>query len=442
MIASGSRPGAASAAGARPRVATERPPTTRRAASLARARPAPRRPRAAVAAADDDDPAAAAYPPYSAAADPFLALADRADAPSLPLPLLPPGAARRVVLVRHGESTWNAAGRVQGSSDFSELTEKGARQAAAAAAALAPRRFAAAFTSPLHRAGATAAAVAAAAAACPAPAPLPSLREIDLYSFQGLDKAARTAPEYAAAYAAWQNKPEAFELDGRAPVRELWHRASRAWREVLAGGGAAAAAAPLSLDGDVLVVAHNAVNQALLCAALGLPPAAFRRLAQANAGFSVVDLEWPAGGGPPRVRIERLNQTSAAPVRAAKLAAAGAGVLVLVAGAGYDAPAPAATAALAAAGLGAAPTLRARGAAEVLAAAAGVADSGGALVAFAPPAACQAVLGAVLGDAAAGAALAMGEGRLAAVTFAAGCGGLAGGVVACANFDPAFVVTD
>lgn len=38
-------------------------------------------------------------------------------------------AAKRVVLVRHGQSTWNADGRIQGSSDFSVLTKKGEAQA-------------------------------------------------------------------------------------------------------------------------------------------------------------------------------------------------------------------------------------------------------------------------------------------------------------------------
>lgn len=38
-------------------------------------------------------------------------------------------AAKRVVLVRHGQSTWNAEGRIQGSSDFSVLTSKGESQA-------------------------------------------------------------------------------------------------------------------------------------------------------------------------------------------------------------------------------------------------------------------------------------------------------------------------
>lgn len=38
-------------------------------------------------------------------------------------------AAKRVVLVRHGQSTWNEEGRIQGSSDFSILTKKGEAQA-------------------------------------------------------------------------------------------------------------------------------------------------------------------------------------------------------------------------------------------------------------------------------------------------------------------------
>jgi probable phosphoglycerate mutase len=36
---------------------------------------------------------------------------------------------KRVTLVRHGQSTWNEEGRLQGSSDFSVLTPKGEAQA-------------------------------------------------------------------------------------------------------------------------------------------------------------------------------------------------------------------------------------------------------------------------------------------------------------------------
>lgn len=49
------------------------------------------------------------------------------DEPPLRLPSI--STRKRVVLVRHGQSTWNAEGRIQGSSDFSELTAKGMAQA-------------------------------------------------------------------------------------------------------------------------------------------------------------------------------------------------------------------------------------------------------------------------------------------------------------------------
>ena len=71
--------------------------------------------------------------PASTAAwqDEFTELNDRVDAPPLPLP--PISAWKRVVLVRHGQSTWNAAGRIQGSSNAAVLTEKGKSQALTAA---------------------------------------------------------------------------------------------------------------------------------------------------------------------------------------------------------------------------------------------------------------------------------------------------------------------
>ncbi len=59
--------------------------------------------------------------------DQFSELNDRRDVEPLPLPLVT--APLRVVLVRHGQSTWNASGRIQGSSDFAVLTPKGEAQA-------------------------------------------------------------------------------------------------------------------------------------------------------------------------------------------------------------------------------------------------------------------------------------------------------------------------
>jgi len=57
--------------------------------------------------------------------------------------------------IRHGESSYNAEGRVQGQSDV-PLSELGLRQSAAVAAALADQRVDALYASPLRRAMQTA----------------------------------------------------------------------------------------------------------------------------------------------------------------------------------------------------------------------------------------------------------------------------------------------
>lgn len=84
-------------------------------------------------------------------------------------------------------------------------------------------------------------------------------------------------------------------------LRELWFRASLAWQQVLEAQQG---------HRNILLVAHNAVNQALVATAIGLPPTYFRRLLQNNAATTVLDFQ-PNGDGPPRVNVDRLNQVGA-----------------------------------------------------------------------------------------------------------------------------------
>ena len=56
-----------------------------------------------------------------------------------------------IYIVRHGETQWNAEGRIQGRQDI-ELNEKGRQQMERAARELAGRRFQVMITSPLARA--------------------------------------------------------------------------------------------------------------------------------------------------------------------------------------------------------------------------------------------------------------------------------------------------
>ncbi len=136
------------------------------------------------------------------------------------------------------------------------------------------------------------------------------LREIDLYSFQGLLKSEVKA-RHPAQQRDWKGRPEAFELDGHAPCREMWHRGSLAWRSLLLqgreeedGGAGKAPVSPKETTdvGRVLVVAHNNMNQALIATALGLPVTYFRRLVQSNAAASCLLIRPKPGQESPEVR--------------------------------------------------------------------------------------------------------------------------------------------
>jgi broad specificity phosphatase PhoE len=86
-------------------------------------------------------------------------------------------------LVRHGESTWNAQGRVQGQAD-PPLSPWGVRQAEALARALQPRPLAAVYSSPLLRARQTAAMIGDVHGL--RPRLVDALREVHLGIWQGL----------------------------------------------------------------------------------------------------------------------------------------------------------------------------------------------------------------------------------------------------------------
>ncbi|KAE8037492.1 hypothetical protein FH972_010078 [Carpinus fangiana] len=217
-------------------------------------------------------------------------------------PFPPIKAAKRVVLVRHGQSTWNEEGRIQGSSDFSVLTKKGEAQADTSRQVLIDDAFDICFSSPLIRSKRTAEIIWGARE--DELITDSDLREIDLYSFQGLLKHEGKA-KFGAAFRQWQLDAANFNIDGHYPVRELWARARSCWDKILAHESR-----------SVLVVAHNAVNQALVATAIGLGTEYFRILLQSNCGVSVLDFTPQPEGGSPLICLNRLNQTPNSPIAA------------------------------------------------------------------------------------------------------------------------------
>ncbi len=155
-----------------------------------------------------------------------------------------------ILVLRHGQSEWNAVRRWQGTAD-SPLTELGRDQAATTARMLAASSvdFGGIWTSNLRRASQTAAIIAA-ALRLPAPIVDVRLREADAGEWEGL-----TPEEIELRWPGWleaHHRPTTFE-----PYPAVVERASEALRDV-------AARAADNGSPAALVVAHSGVARSLV----------------------------------------------------------------------------------------------------------------------------------------------------------------------------------
>jgi probable phosphoglycerate mutase len=189
--------------------------------------------------------------------------------------------ARRLLLLRHGQTSWNAAGRVQGQLE-SELDETGHRQAAAVAPVIAALEPAALWSSDSARARQTAAYVAKETGLDPTFDA--RLREYHLGERQGL-----THAEYAAA------APEEFAtfrtgnfdvVPGGETAEQVSGRVVAALRELLGSIG----------PGELAVaVSHGAAIRDSVPVLLGWPVTQRAALhGMVNCGWALLDQ--PAAG--------------------------------------------------------------------------------------------------------------------------------------------------
>lgn len=169
-------------------------------------------------------------------------------------------------LVRHGESTWNVAGLAQGHNDEAELTARGLRQAADAAAAFGYRPIRAIYASDLRRARQTAAAFAA-VLGLPVH-PDARLRERSLGVLEGNAHSTIHASDTGLANGLVID-PDARPPSGES-VRDLYRRAAT-FCDYLATNLASAVERPDAPPGDVLVVAHGGTVRVLDACLHGVP---------------------------------------------------------------------------------------------------------------------------------------------------------------------------
>lgn len=206
----------------------------------------------------------------------------------------------RVIIVRHGQSTYNAQKRIQGRCDESVLTERGQQEAAKVAAALQGIQLTAVYHSPLKRATQTAQIITQTLELDDPPIASPQLLEVDLPLWEGM-KRDEVRDRFPTEYHQWHEQPDQFsmQVEGNThyPVRSLYHQAQEFWQSFL----------PHHDGQTVLIVAHNGINRCLLMSALGMDASRYQSLQQSNCCINV--LNFTGGWGDP-VQAESLNQVS------------------------------------------------------------------------------------------------------------------------------------
>jgi probable phosphoglycerate mutase len=160
---------------------------------------------------------------------------------------------RPILIARHGETAWNALGKLQGHTDIA-LNDTGRDQARALAAGLVDAGITAVFTSDLSRARETGGIIAA-ALGLSAPAIDPELRERQFGVFEGLTRAECEA-QHPAAWRDWVAQIGA--PPGAEPRDESVQRLARALARIAAAEG-----------GTALVVSHGGVMRLWLMTVLG-----------------------------------------------------------------------------------------------------------------------------------------------------------------------------
>ncbi|WP_017306980.1 histidine phosphatase family protein [Spirulina subsalsa] len=212
--------------------------------------------------------------------------------------------ATRVIIVRHGQSTYNAQQRIQGRCDESVLTEQGRQDALKVAQALQGVQLDTIYHSPLQRAAQTAQTIASALENPPALQTSPHLLEIDLPHWEGLHKS-EMGQKDPDGYRCWKERPHEFFMtlstpEGEQkhyPVLSLYEQAQTFWQTLLSQ----------HQGQTLLIVAHNGINRCLLMSAIGIPPARYHTIQQSNCAINVLNF---TGNWGDTVQLESLNQVS------------------------------------------------------------------------------------------------------------------------------------
>jgi len=199
----------------------------------------------------------------------------------------------RILLARHGETSWNVEGRHQGQGFDIPLSAVGQAQGLALGERLRGVPLARAVASPLLRARATA------ELALGSRVGLlgldPALVEISHGAWEGR-LASEIRDGYPELQRAWREAPHTVTLPGGESLQDVLDRAWPAFCSACAG---------LGPEETLLVVTHDGVNRVLLCRILGLPLDRVWAFRQAPTCLNLLE-----GSDPEQLVVVRLNDAA------------------------------------------------------------------------------------------------------------------------------------
>lgn len=197
----------------------------------------------------------------------------------------------KAYVVRHGETEWNAAGRLQGSLD-SDLNATGLTQMVRVARRCQGLGITRLWTSPTRRARQSAELIARAIPALTIEERA-DLRECDLGELEGKTRAEaeRICPGFMQR---WLTDPTSLRVPGAEPVAAFVERV----------GGCLNELSELHGSSPILVLTHAGVIRVLLGLVLGLEPGSTNRLNPSNGGISVFESERSV------LRLTTFNETA------------------------------------------------------------------------------------------------------------------------------------
>ena len=184
----------------------------------------------------------------------------------------------RIILVRHGETDWNLAGRFQGQIDI-PLNKNGQSQAKAAGIFLSKFHIDHAFSSSMTRPRETAEAILSFHPDVKIELK-DDLKEIAHGLWEGKLES-EIEENWPDLLAKWKNRPEEVEMPQGESIEQVSIRSVRCWESICSN---------MSSGESILIVAHDAVNKTILCHLLGLKPKDIWSIKQGNGGISIIDI--------------------------------------------------------------------------------------------------------------------------------------------------------